>query len=201
MTSYRRILLPLCLATLIGGCGTTPSSNYYLLSANNGPPGHADAQRLINIGLGPVEFPAYLDRNQIVISTGTNSLRTAEYHRWAEPLADNFTRVLTQNLTTELPQAHLHAYPWHPVTEPDMHLNIKVLRFDVNNRNQAHLRVSWELADTQRKPLAPRQSREYAILATSADYETRVNALSRCVAALSHDLAASIRAAMPSTSQ
>ena len=50
------------------------------------------------IGIGPIRFPAYLDREQIVTRTAQNRLDISENDRWAEPLEENFTRVLSQNL-------------------------------------------------------------------------------------------------------
>ncbi|MGZ9256206.1 MAG: PqiC family protein, partial [Candidatus Binatia bacterium] len=38
------------------------------------------------LGIGPIRFPAYLDRDQIVTRAGQNRFDVSENDRWAEPL-------------------------------------------------------------------------------------------------------------------
>jgi len=45
-------------------------------------------------GIGPVKFPGYLDRQEIVVRSGQNRLEVSEIDRWVEPLQENFSRVL-----------------------------------------------------------------------------------------------------------
>lgn len=188
-----RLILPLALATLLNGCGTTPPSNYYLLGADTATQARVAMERVIGVGLGPIEFPAYLDRNEIVISSGDHRLRTTEYQRWAEPLESGFARILAQNLTADLPDADVHNYPWRPDAPIDVQVHLKVLRFDADDRNRARLSVRWELIDRHSEIRYPPQNRDYLISAESGDYEALVKALSRCVGALSDDLAENIR--------
>lgn len=193
MTPVQKLLLMLILAFGLNGCGTTPSSNYYMLSASSETLPSDSSQKNINVGLGPIDFPAYLDRNKIVVITGNNSLRTAEYHRWAEPLESNFTRVLAEDLAAAMPDAEVYSFPWRPGNHIDLQLYIKVLRFDVDSQNIGRLGVRWELTSLNKKMLYPPQSREYSIPARNDDYPALVEALSRCVSAFSHDLAESVR--------
>jgi len=193
MTSAHKLLLMFILAFALSGCGTTPPSNYYMLSANNETLPSGDSLKSINIGLGPIDFPAYLDRNKIVIITGNNSLRTAEYHRWAEPLESNFARVLAGDLAAAMADAEIYSFPWRPGNNIDIQLYIKVLRFDADSNNIGRLSVSWELTDKQHNMIYPPQSRDYRIPARNSDYPALVEALSNCVSAFSHDLAKSIR--------
>lgn len=193
MPAVRFVPPLLLLVATLNGCGTTPPPNYYLLGADTTTPARAATQRLINIGLGPIEFPAYLDRNEIVVSSGNHRLRTAEYHRWAEPLASNFARILAQNLTADLPQTDVHNYPWRPDVPIDVQVRLNVLKFNADDRNQAHLSVHWELIDRRSERRYAPQNRDYLVPAESGDYEALVKALSRCVGALSDDLAENIR--------
>ena len=195
MTPVQKLLLMFILAFGLNGCGTTPSSNYYMLSANSETLPSVNSQKNINVGLGPIDFPAYLDRNKIVIITGNNSLRTAEYHRWAEPLESNFARVLAKDLTATMPDAEIYSFPWRPGNGMDLQVYIKVVRFDADSRNMGRLGVIWELSDRNRNMLSPPQSRDYVIPARNNEYEALVEALSECVSAFSHDLAESIRKA------
>src|SRR5689334_10243728 len=65
----------------------------------------------VTIGLGPVQFPEYLDRPELVIRTSANAFELSEANRWAEPLADNFRHVLASDLTNLLGAANIVQYP------------------------------------------------------------------------------------------
>lgn len=193
MYLIHRLLLIVVLVFGISGCGTTPSSQLYLLSANATTQDTEMADHDIHIGLGPIEFPAYLNRSQIVIMTSDNSLRTAEYHRWAEPLETNFARVLAQNLNTALPGADISTFPRLNSKQVDVQVRINVLRFDTDSSNVARLNVRWELIDKNKDMLHPAQSREYVKPASSNNYEALVQALSECVTEFSYELAETIK--------
>jgi hypothetical protein len=51
-----------------------------------------------NIGLKPVEIPAYLRTRFMVVRRGTNEIDFADYDRWAEPLDEGIGRVLKEKL-------------------------------------------------------------------------------------------------------
>lgn len=177
--------LPLILA--LAGCGTTQPARLYLLNAGDST--QVDNTAHLTIGLGPIGFPAYLDRSKIIVRTGPNSFETAEYHRWAEPLETNFTHVLAQNLGNALPSAIVTTYPWRNGKEINIQVIIDVLSFDSDNNNQARLNVRWELIGADNKTIAPPQQHEYTNAARSGDYAARVQAMSECVKGLGQALA------------
>lgn len=183
-------LLPLLLILAGSGCGTTQPSTFYLLNTADNTP--AINTTHISIGLGPIEFPAYLDRSKIIVRTGANRFETSEYHRWAESLETNFTRVLAENLGNALPNATVTTYPWRKGKEIKLQALIDVLSFDSDDSNQARLIVRWELIDTDKQSVTPSQRHEYLKTARGGDYEARVQAMSECVAALGQDLAQEI---------
>lgn len=197
MKPVRLTLLFFTLAIILNGCGTTPPSHYYLLSPEPAAQTANDTSNNLTIGLGPIDFPPYLDRNGIVVSTGDNSLTAAELHRWAEPLADNFARVLSQDLAAELPRADIRSYPWRLNAAVNMQVRLTVLRFDTDNHNRAHLSVRWGLIDGKGETRRPSHNREYVVVGQGDDYAARVKAMSQCVSALSRDLAESIRRRKP----
>lgn len=178
------------LTLLVAACGTTQPSKLYLLNAD-GNTNTINTTR-IDIGLGPIEFPAYLDRNKIIVRTGANSFETAEYHRWAEPLEANFIRVLAQNLGSALPNATVTNYPWRNGKDIKLQALISVLNFDSDNNGQARLNVRWELIDADKKSVAAPQRHEYSKTARNGGYEARVQAMSECVAEMGRELAQEI---------
>ena len=84
------------------GCGTSQPSHFYLLRALS-PASASDLsetkQSSLSIGLGPVTFPEYLNRPQIVTKAGAHEVELAEFHKWAEPLKENVVNVLQENLS------------------------------------------------------------------------------------------------------
>ena len=62
----------------------------------------ATAEGRIRIGLATVVVPEYLNRNEIVVNLDNTVYQLAEFNQWAEPLNENLTRVLEENLTNLL---------------------------------------------------------------------------------------------------
>ena len=166
----------LVLLFTLSGCGTTQPSKFYLLNATGETAESGNTS--FNVGLGPIKFPAYLDRSRIMVRTGNNSYKAAEYHRWAEPLEVNFTRVLAQDLRNTLPDATITTYPWRNTKKIDMQIQLEVLNFDSDDKNKARLDVRWELIDADKKRLGTPQQRRYLKSTSSDDYEARVAAMS-----------------------
>ncbi|MGD8843609.1 MAG: PqiC family protein, partial [Gammaproteobacteria bacterium] len=99
------LLTILCLTaslSILAGCGTSPPTKYYLLSSGAGELLPGSAQRELVVGVGPVALPSYLDRREMVSRTGGNELNVASLHQWAEPLQENFARVLGEDLGRRL---------------------------------------------------------------------------------------------------
>ena len=61
-----------------------------------------DRSGQISLGVGPVRLPGYLDRREIVTRVAQSRFDVSENDRWAEPLDENFTHVLAQNLSVLL---------------------------------------------------------------------------------------------------
>ncbi len=183
---------PLMLALLLAmsGCGTSQPSKFYLLNASNNAP--LSSGDNLALGLGPIEFPAYLDRSKIMVRSGSNSFKAAEYHRWAEPLQTNFTQILSQELRSALPGADITIYPWRGSNEIKIQVRLEVLSFDSDDNNQARLVARWQLIGTDKKSFGPPQQRQYIKAARSGEYKARVAAMSECVTALGVELAQEI---------
>lgn len=147
---------------------------------------HLDGETL---GLGPVRLPGYLDRQEIVTRVSPNRIGVSENDRWAEPLEDNFTRVMGQNLAVLLHTDRFLVYPWPPSRRPNYQVAIEVLRFESNSQGEVLLSARWEILDTEKR--TPLLSEESAIThqASGRSTDTAVAALSDAVADLSREIA------------
>ena len=98
-------LAPVCiLAAVLTGCGSTPPSRFYTLSAARGA---AAASSNISVIVGPVAVPAVVDRPQIVVDIGPNQVRLEEFDRWAAPLQNSIARAVADNLVQMLGTARV----------------------------------------------------------------------------------------------
>lgn len=174
------------------GCGTSKPSRYYLLSAL-GPTQSAKENRDVSVGIGPIDFPEYLDRPQIVTRRNRNRLYLGEFNRWAEPLEQNFTRVLTENLAVLLSTEDFVPYPWSRSARIDYQVIVTVNRFDATKGGDMVLHVRWTVSDGDGHTIVPPRASRIAEPVASEDYEAIVQAGSRAVEELSRQIVAAIQ--------
>lgn len=99
------------------------------------------------IGLGPIDFPRYLKRLDVVTRVDANSLEVSPVNRWGEPLDTNFERVLAENLAQLLNTDRIELYPWSRKTEIDYQIVITVQQFETTTAGQSQLSVRWIIKD------------------------------------------------------
>ena len=138
------LLVVSILLVLIGfgaGCfGTTPASRFYVLSPMAAPDKKLPVDELV--GVFPVRLPEYLDHPQIITRVSPNELRKSEFDRWAEPLKENFTRVLVENLLSLLGSDKVLSMPRTidiPITRS---VFVEVFQFDGNSAGEVVLFVA-----------------------------------------------------------
>jgi uncharacterized protein len=148
------------------------------------------------VGVGPIRFPGYLDREQIVTRATQNHFDISENDRWAEPLEENFTRVLSQNLGMLLGGARIIRYPWQTSQRPMWQIEMEVLRFEPSTRQEVELLAGWTLIDVSNKTaLVSRESR-VARRTAAKSMEASVAALSESLGDLSREIADAILASV-----
>jgi uncharacterized lipoprotein YmbA len=185
-----------------GGCSSfsarSDPSRFFTLSAL--PP--ADETRTsdvsnkekISLGIGPIKFPGYLDRQEIVVRSAQNRFQVSEYERWAEPLDENFTRVLSQNLAILLQTDWVVPYPWLSSRKPNFQIEIEVLHFEPNAARDVQLAARWLVIDGRNKqPLNLKESRLTRHV-NQGSIDASVAALSEAVADLSREIANAVTA-------
>jgi len=78
--------------------------------------------------------------------------------RWAEPLEENFSRVLSQNLSILLQTDRMVAYPWERSQQPMHQVQVEVLRFEPNAEQLVELWARWSILDNARKTISVKDS-------------------------------------------
>jgi len=134
-----RVFQVAILTAWLGACGSSPHSNYYLLTAQQMP--SASGQQP-SLGIGPVAIPQYLNRTGLVYSKAGNQLQISSQERWAEPLEDGIERVLGLNLANLLNTENVRYFPWSAGQAPDYGIKVTILTLDASDSN-ATLVAEW----------------------------------------------------------
>lgn len=84
---------------LAASCGAARPSKYYQLTVPGDTPPAADpAQLPVTLLIGRITAPALYREDQIVYSSGGESMGTYEYHRWAEPPTEMIAEIILRQL-------------------------------------------------------------------------------------------------------
>jgi len=155
----------------------------------NPPPSARDSK--LAIGIGPIDFPDYLKRLEVVTRATSNRLDVSPVDRWAESLDKNFERVLAQNLAQLLQTDRVEKYPWSRRTAIDYQIVISVERFETTAHGQAQLNARWIIKDGATDKDLYASETIAASPVAAVDGSTAI-ALSEDVGTLSRDIASRI---------
>jgi uncharacterized protein len=176
------------------GCSTAPSTRLYILTSlapsaaapTATPPGLA-------IGVGPVQLPQYTNRPGMVTADHGQELHSADFAQWAEPLRDNFVRVLAENLSLLLATERVALFPWKNPLPLDYQIIVEVIHFLGTTGGEVTLVALWSVIGKDGKAVLVSRKTSVREVTSSPDYDALAAAMSRAVAALSHDIASTIR--------
>jgi uncharacterized lipoprotein YmbA len=202
-STCNRTLAGLLLILLVSACATTsrPVDFYTLSPATMAaePESRTANCRDTVIGIGPVLWPRYLDRPQIVTRLSPNRVSFDEFHRWAGPLEEDFERVLIDNLSRQLQTDYVIKYPGKLPYKPRYRVQIHIDQFDGQPGDAVTLKAFWAVVD-QPEGKEPALHESLIRQATAGEgYEAMVAAASEAVAELSRRIAAEVsaRCALP----
>lgn len=195
MTKISLVLITILSALSLVACGSSSPANFYLLQARTtasveGP--ETAAAEGISIGIGPLELPEYLDRPQMVTRSGTNSVEIHEFERWAEPLEEGVSRVLTDSLADLLRHKQISIYSWRSQLKADFRLGLTLTRFEGAADGSITLAGIWALYDTEKREIALRQPFLLSHTAASQRIEDLVDGQSQLLAKLCEEIAESV---------
>jgi hypothetical protein len=172
------------------------------LSPSTADKAAATAESRNRIGMETVVVPEYLNRNEIVVNLDDTVYRLAAFNQWAEPLNDNLTRVLAENLTHLLRDELIDVFLATDSSIPsDYRLEVDVLRLDGNLGDQVTLVVQWALLEAEEGELTLMRRSEYQEAAADNTYKGLVLAKSRSIEKLSRDMAGAIKEALATTNK
>ncbi len=168
-------------------------SRFFLLTpmapAEAGAPASQAGTRVL--GLGPIKFPDYLDRTDIVTRIDSNRLQISQNDHWAEPLKNNFTRVFSQNLSSLLGTQQIINFPWYSSTHIDYQIAVSVDRFECDGQGNARLAARWSINDPASGRILDRGEADLSA-SGGAGTDQQVAALSQTLSAFSRQIATAV---------
>jgi uncharacterized protein len=179
------------LAFTLSGCGTSKPSNFYILSDLG-----SHRTQLVSkttrsvIGVGPITFAKYLNQPQIVTRNSLNQIKLDEFNRWAEPLADNFTRVLSKDLNATLKNHSVVVYPSANFESIQYQVTMSVDRFDATTEGKVIAEVSWVILNKVSGKRLISSAKSYVdFIGQPFSYAQLANCLSRVTARIANAIA------------
>jgi uncharacterized protein len=197
--SGAKLILIASLSFFIGGClssFTTPQpdrSRFYALTALADGDFSAKGLGDMTLGVGPVRLPGYLDREELVTRVAQNRFEVSQNDRWIEPLEENVSGVLAQNLYALLKSERIVRYPWPSSRHVTHQVEVEILRFEPTSTNEVQLAARWLIVDAATKQLLASKTSVIKRPIQGATKDAAVEALSGTLADLSRDIAETVR--------
>ena len=163
ITQWLMISLFLSVVTACMNLGNHgPDTRFYLLASNPDSillSEETKKEITLSIGVGPITFPLYLDRPQMLTRMEDNELRVDEFNQWAEPLKANVTRVMVENLFLLTGSEKIYPHPLKRSDQVNMRIFLHVLQFEADAVGYVTLRSTWRIvASDGGRLLAEKQS-------------------------------------------
>jgi uncharacterized lipoprotein YmbA len=137
-------------------------------------------------------LPQYTNRLQIVTGNHSYQLHPAAFDAWAEPLRDNFLRVLADNLSTLLVTDRVMVFPWKGPMAIEYQVVVDVTHFLGEVGGETSLVALWSILGKNGQEVLLSQKSSVREPTGAQGYEALVAAMSHSLAALSRDIAAAI---------
>ena len=150
--------------------------------------GVASESHTVAIGLGPISVPRYLDRPEVVTRLTDTEFSVSETDRWGEPLDTSVSRVLAQDLSSELPRLEVVPFPWSKKTQIDYRVSVEFLRLERTADGKADVQAIWTVRKELDDKLVQRGTTTVS-RAAGADQRSASAALSDRVARVGREIA------------
>ena len=183
-------------ALALSAClGAGPKPSFYALSSAtdaSSPPLASRAE--LGLAVGPIEFPRYLDRPELVARDGENELVVANAHRWGGSLRNDILRVVSDDLGRLLGTSRVAMYPTEPRFKADCRVLLDISAFERSAGGDVVLRVRWTIASIPDGAAIAVEESNIAQPVASSSWDDVVAAESAALAVLTRQIAERIAA-------
>jgi uncharacterized protein len=136
-------MLAAAAAILLAGCAAPPADRFYTLAGGPvAPP--AVASNPVYIEMLPVNVPAQVGREQLVVGTGDGKIDVLDQHRWAGPLEDEIGNALSLGVSSRLGAIDVYRTP-HPAGAAVYRISTNVQRFESVPGSHALIDAVWSV--------------------------------------------------------
>lgn len=184
--------LLLCAALVTSACASRALDDHYyslVLAADQTIAAHGNETAQHHLVVGPIQLPAYLNQRGLVMQTGSNQVRAANHHFWAEPLEEAIAKVLVGDLSRRFENATVDRDAGRWTVNGNCRVRVEFDRFHATNASRV---VSsgryWLLSDDN----ASKYEFEFSQKLTIGGYGHAVDALRASLALLSEQMSESI---------
>jgi uncharacterized lipoprotein YmbA len=192
----RFLLLGLGLLFVLG-CASSPPTRFYTLSSlqeGGSERRESTSDQGLVIRVGPIKFSEYLDRTEIVTRSSSNKITLSDFDVWAGSFAEDFSRVLAENLSVLLSTESVIVYPGPRPSTVDYQITVDVIRFDGPLGGDVSLTARWAILQGKDKKLVSVRKSTIIEPSGARGYEAMVAADSRALEKLSREIAEAIKA-------
>jgi len=178
---------------LLTACGTSPKVNNYLLHNEYADDIAVIASDAPKVLMKSFILAEYLNRPQIVSRKGQVAIEVDEFNRWAEPLKTLFIGAFNEAM---LQQAiNMSQQKQFRDEQFDYQLNLHVMQFEVSDKQQAHLKVKWQLLNASGSQALMSHIEIINVpVAAGKGFDQKVKAQSQAIDLLSSRIANKIKA-------
>jgi uncharacterized lipoprotein YmbA len=141
MMRHVTVLLAATAAALLAACASAPLHYYTLLPGSSASV--ADPATAIPFEVLTVNVPAQVDRPQLVVRQGGQSVALLEGERWIAPLADEMRDALAADLVRTLPGRDVGGMA--ASGKPLLQVSLDVRRFDSQPGDHALIEGAWRV--------------------------------------------------------
>ncbi|MCX5703213.1 MAG: PqiC family protein [Candidatus Omnitrophica bacterium] len=136
-----------------------------------------------------MSLPEYCNRPQIVTRNNDDSLKFAQFDRWAEPLDKAMARTISHNLALLLPRINVETFPWNSIMPVKYQVIMNTLQLDCRLDKQVVLFMQWSILDAQSKKKLFDKHSDYRIPVGTHNYSDLVQAINVICESLSKEIA------------
>ncbi|QWV95277.1 PqiC family protein [Geomonas oryzisoli] len=171
-------------------CSRSPRVTYYTLTPAL-PAGAVQQAFSSSVAVGPVTIPELVNRPQLVVRLTPNRVDVLEQHRWAEPLKNEIPRLLAQDLAPLLGSGRVFTYDQVSGAAARYRVLVDIVRLEAIPGDSVVVEAGWVVRGAAN---ARREGRiEVREKVAGSDYDAVTAALSRALAAVSAEVAKSVR--------
>jgi uncharacterized lipoprotein YmbA len=145
----------------------------------------------LTVVVGPLRLPEHLNRDKLASREEQYRVLVRDYDRWAEPLRDNVTATLAENISRLLPADRVVAYP-ESIPHPDFTVHAQFMEFGPSASGDVLLRALWTVSRSSGSEVAWQRTTIREPRAGPGAIDS-VAAMSTALAKLSEEIAGALR--------